>query len=167
MNTRLGASMRGVLILIAIATALWFWWSSTAAPTDQGGVVRSAWLEDAEQAFAKAEETGRPVLVNFTGSDWCGWCVKLRNEVFDTGVFAAWANDHVVLLECDFPRKKAQAPHQREQNRALADRHGIEGFPTILVISAQGDEIARIGYRRGGATAWIADLENRLQRGGR
>ena len=166
-TSRLGASLTSILVVIAIVVGLWLWWSATGAPAQQGGKIRSGWLENHDQAVADARTAGRPILVNFTGSDWCGWCVKLRDEVFDTGVFAAWAKDHVVLLECDFPRNKALAPELRQQNAKLADRYGIEGFPTLLVLSAQGDEIARAGYRRGGAEAWIDALEAQIKRGGR
>lgn len=154
---------RWLLIAVVVVGGL-YWWGSSA-PSDQGGFVRSEWIEDYDEAVAKATTSGKPILVNFTGSDWCGWCVRLKKEVFDTGIFTTWATDKVVLLECDFPRSRTLTPEQTAQNERLAERYGIRGFPTVLVLTAQGEEIARTGYRRGGAAAWIADLDATLGRG--
>ena len=151
----------GVIVLVG----LWAWFTATDAPTDQGGVVRSPWGTDHEQAMAEATASGRPVLVNFTGSDWCGWCVRLREQVFDTGIFATWAKDRVVLLECDFPRSRTVPAETVRQNKALADRYHITGFPTILVLDRHGRVLAASGYQRGGAAKWITNLEDQLRRG--
>lgn len=155
------------LLVIAplVIAVLWGWWSATAAPSDQGGVIRSEWFENHEPAKARARETGRPILVNFTGSDWCGYCIRMREEIFDTGIFAAWAKDRFVLLECDFPRSRSLPPEVAKQNEELADRYQIRGFPTILVLDDQGQVLAASGYKRGGAASWIAKLEEELYRG--
>jgi protein disulfide-isomerase len=89
----------------------------------------------------------------------------MREEIFDTGIFAAWAKDHVVLLECDFPRSRQQPGAIAKQNEHLADRYGISGFPTIVLLDSEGRELTRSGYRRGGAAAWIADFEQEIRRG--
>jgi protein disulfide-isomerase len=137
-------------------------------PADQGGVTRSGWLEDYDRAVQQAKDSRRPVLINFTGSDWCGYCMALHEEVFDTGVFATWAKHHVVLLECDFPRTRRLEAAQVRQNNELAMRFDIHQVPTIVVISAQGEELARSGYDSGGAQAWINDIQDQLaHRGGR
>src|SRR5690348_11884172 len=77
------------------------------------------WLTDlpAAQAAAKAEK--KIVLINFTGSDWCGWCIRLRNEVFSQPQFDSFAKDHLVLVETDFPRRKSQSPEVKRANAAL------------------------------------------------
>lgn len=155
-----------LLVIAPITIAMfWGWWSATAAPSDQGGVIRSEWFDDHELAEAKARETGRPVLVNFTGSDWCGYCIRMREEIFDTGIFAAWAENRFVLLECDFPRSRPLPSEVIRQNEELAERYQIRGFPTILVLDDQGRVLASSGYQRGGAAAWIANLERDLNRG--
>ncbi len=153
-----------LVALLALGGAL-IWFKATAAPADQGGVVRVPWSEDYAQAVATAKAHKRPILVNFTGSDWCGYCIRMRQEIFDTGIFAAWANDRFVLLECDFPRSRSLPPEVVRQNEELADRYQIRGFPTILVLDDQGRVLASSGYQRGGAAAWIANLEQELDRG--
>lgn len=153
-----------MLVLVAL-TGIWVWFEVSGAPADQGGVVRLPWNTDHAQAVAEAKANGRPILVNFTGSDWCGWCVRLREQVFDTGIFASWAKDRVVLLECDFPRSRSLPAEIVRQNEELADRYQIGGFPTILVLDDQGRVLATSGYQRGGAAKWITDLEEALRRG--
>jgi thiol-disulfide isomerase/thioredoxin len=168
-STTAPENRRRALWLLVIAplviAVLWAWWSATAAPSDQGGVIRSDWFEDHDLARAKARETGRPILVNFTGSDWCGYCIRMREEIFDTGIFAAWAKDHVVLLECDFPRSRQLPRVIVTQNEQLADRFAIAGFPTIVLLDGDGRELTRSGYRRGGAAAWITAFEQEIRRG--
>ena len=152
-----------VALVVILGIGGWLWW--TREPSDQGGVVRAGWMDDHQAAVATARQTKRPILINFTGSDWCPRCLRLRNEVFDTGIFAAWAKDHVVLLECDFPRRTRLPAEVAQQNDHLAERFQIDGFPTVVVISADGVELARSGYQRGGARRWIADLENLMRAG--
>ncbi|MCA9777431.1 MAG: thioredoxin family protein, partial [Candidatus Eremiobacteraeota bacterium] len=62
------------------------------------------WLTDWEAAKAQAQRTNKPILINFTGSDWCGWCIRLKKEVFSQEEFKSWAGQKVVLFEADFPR---------------------------------------------------------------
>ena len=112
--------------------------------------------KNAAEAAAKAK---KPILADFTGSDWCSWCVKLKAEVFSTPEFAAWAKDKVVLLEVDFPRKTQLAADLAKENQALAEKHEIQGFPTIVLLSATGEEIGRLGYKAGGPKVWIAAAE--------
>lgn len=155
------------LLIVALITlvGVWAWFAATGAPSDQGGVVRTPWETDHGKAMAEASASGRPILVNFTGSDWCGWCVRLREQVFDTGIFASWAKDNVVLLECDFPRTHLLPPPLRKQNEDLANQYGVDRFPTVVLITATGEEIARGSYRRGGAALWIADFSDAVRRG--
>ncbi len=117
------------------------------------------WTVGWKAASEQAAKNKRPILADFTGSDWCKWCVKLKAEVFNTPEFAAWAKDKVVLLEVDFPRKSALAMTQQEENQSLADKYRIEGFPTILILSAEGKELGRLGYKAGGPKAWIEAAE--------
>lgn len=113
-------------------------------------------MTEVAAAQALAGKTGKVVLMDFTGSDWCGWCVKLKNEVFDTPEFTAWAKDKVVLLEVDFPRKKEQSAEAKKANRELAEIYKIEGYPTIIIADAAGKELGRLGYQQGGPAAWTA-----------
>ena len=81
--------------------------------------THEGWLVSIEEAHALSKKTGKPILANFTGSDWCGWCKKLSAAVFNKPGFKTWAKDNVVLLELDYPRRK-QVPNEiRAQNQSL------------------------------------------------
>lgn len=123
------------------------------------GAAEGGWLTDIAKAKAEAAKAGKPILIDFTGSDWCGWCVKLKKEVFDTPEFTAWAKDKVVLLEVDFPQKKEQSAEVKKANRALAESYKIEGYPTIVIADAAGKELGRLGYQKGGPAAWTASAD--------
>lgn len=118
-----------------------------------------AWLTDAEAAMTKAKTENKVLLMDFTGSDWCIWCQRLDGEVFSKDDFKAYAEKNLVLLKLDFPRKSKQSDAEKQQNRALAEKHNIEGFPTVLVFNPAGSKIGELGYQPGGPKAWIAALE--------
>lgn len=97
------------------------------------------WMTDLEAARTKAAAENKAVLVDFTGSDWCGWCIKLRQDVFDTPAFDAYAKDKFVLVEIDLPRTPGKlSPEQLEKNQKLCEQYGVAGFPTIIVMNPQG-----------------------------
>ena len=125
-------------------------------------VAESLWGTDFEEAKAAAAERGVPILVDFTGSDWCGWCIRLKEEVFKKDAFIEYAKENLVLLELDFPMRTELPEALREQNEALRERFRIRGFPTILLLNAEGEELARTGYRRGGPEAYIEHLQELL-----
>ncbi|PIQ15370.1 MAG: thioredoxin, partial [Flavobacteriales bacterium CG18_big_fil_WC_8_21_14_2_50_32_9] len=77
------------------------------------------WEVDVNKAYEISKKTGKPILANFTGSDWCGWCIKLKNEVFIKDEFKTWAKDNVVLLELDFPRRFQLPEEIKQQNYGL------------------------------------------------
>ena len=118
-----------------------------------------AWLTDHAKALEKAKAENKPVVMDFTGSDWCGWCIKLDKEVFDTPSFQAYAQKNLVLLKLDFPRKRSIPASEKKQNEELAAKYGIRGFPTIVVLNSEGTQVGQLGYRPGGPGPWIAELE--------
>lgn len=122
----------------------------------------SLWGTDFEAAKAASAERGVPILVDFTGSDWCGWCIRLKKEVFKEEAFIAYARENLVLLELDFPMRFKLPDALREQNETLRERYKIRGFPTILLLDAEGTELARTGYQSGGPEAYIAHLKELL-----
>src|SRR6202011_321292 len=99
------------------------------------------------------------LLVDFTGSDWCGWCIKLNKEVFSKPEFKDYANKNLVLLEVDFPRRKQQSDAVRKQNEQLASEYQIQGFPTIVVLNGEGKKVGELYYMEGGPSAFIAEIE--------
>jgi len=128
----------------------------------QPAETASEWLTDYEAALRKAKAEDKPILLDFTGSDWCGWCIKLKKEVFDQPAFKKFAADNLVLVELDFPMRKPQSPSLKAQNRKLQTQFRIEGYPTIVLLDSSGKEIARTGYRSGGAEAYIKHLQELL-----
>jgi protein disulfide-isomerase len=121
--------------------------------------AESEWLTDLPTALAKAKAENKNVLLDFTGSDWCGWCIRLKKEVFDQPEFAAYAREKLVLVELDFPDKKPQTRELKAANRALAQQFGVTGYPTIFIVDADGKRLLRGGYLAGGAANYIAALE--------
>lgn len=89
------------------------------------------WYTDVNEVNKLSLSTGKPVFLFFTGSDWCGWCKKLQNDVFSKKEFVQWANKNVILMEADFPRGKALSPELTKQNNELQNNFGVRGYPTI------------------------------------
>ncbi|PYJ08360.1 MAG: hypothetical protein DME25_01760, partial [Verrucomicrobia bacterium] len=125
-------------------------------------VARSAnleWFTDAQAAQEKAKHENKLVLLDFTGSDWCGWCMRLKGEVFDKPEFAEFAQSRLIAVEVDFPRHKALSQPQLEANAHLARAYHITGYPTIILLNGEGQQVGRMGYVQGGPAALIARLE--------
>lgn len=127
------------------------------------GAAELTWLTDMSQALSTAKAEKKLVLINFTGSDWCGFCKRLEAEVFKSAEFAAYAQKHLVLVEADFPRAKAQSPELKRANEALKKKYAepFEGYPTIVLVDADGKALgAEVGYPPGsGPKKFIAKLE--------
>lgn len=117
----------------------------------------AGWLVDINEAYAISKKTGKPIMANFTGSDWCGWCKKLKREVFDTPEFKEWAEKNVVLVELDFPRRFQLPEEIKQQNYGLQQAFKVTGYPTIWVFNlgkdSEGkytiDALGKTGYVRG------------------
>ena len=135
-----------------------------AAPFSRAG--KAEWLTDFEAARKLAGEKNRPVLVDFSGSDWCGWCIKLDREVFSQESFGNYAKQNLVLFLADFPRGKAQPAEVARKNAELAKKYGVRGFPTVLLVNADGKIIARTGYRDGGPGAYVSHLRELIEGAG-
>ena len=125
----------------------------------QVGAAELNWLTDLPQAQAKAKSDNRLLMIDFTGSDWCPWCIKLNKEVFSTPEFVAYANKNLVSVEIDFPRNKQQAPDLKKANQQLQKQYNIEGYPTVIVLNSQGQKVGQLGYQPGGPKPFIAELE--------
>jgi thioredoxin-related protein len=119
----------------------------------------ATWFDDLSRAQAQARAQGKFVLVNFTGSDWCGWCIKLRKEVFLKPEFESYAASNLVLLEIDFPRRKALPPSVQQNNHKLAERFQVQGYPTLIVLDSQGRKLGRVSYGTGGPKQFISEVE--------
>lgn len=122
------------------------------------------WHTSYKAATAAAKKQKRLILADFTGSDWCSWCIKLKKEVFNTPEFKKWAAENVVLLELDYPKKKKQDAELKKQNAKLAKKYGIRAYPTILFLDADGKKVAKMSYMKGGPKPWIAKAEEILKK---
>jgi len=117
------------------------------------------WFIDAKVAQEKAKRENKYVLLDFTGSDWCGWCMRLKSEVFDRPEFAEFARTKLVLVEVDFPRRKEISDAQKQANTQLASTYHITGYPTLIVLNQDGKAVGQLGYVSGGPAAFIEKLE--------
>ena len=117
------------------------------------------WLTDLPQAQAQAKTEKKLVMLDFTGSDWCGWCIKLHKEVFSTPEFAEYAKKNLVLVEVDFPNKKKQTTELKAANQALQQKYKVQGYPTIIVLDGEGKKVGQLGYMPGGPKAFTAALD--------
>ena len=117
------------------------------------------WHTDLPKAQAEAKADKKLVMLDFTGSDWCGWCIKLNKEVFSTPEFAEFAKKNLVLVEVDFPRKKQLSAEQKKANQELQSKYQIRGDPTLIVLDADGNKVGELGYVAGGPKAWIEKFE--------
>lgn len=120
------------------------------------------WKTNLEQAVAQAKKENKAVLVNFTGSDWCIWCKRLNSEVFSQKEFEEYASKKLILVKLDFPKDIQQTDATKLYNNTLAQKYGIEGFPTILILNSKGDLLAKTGYQPGGAVNYVKHIESFL-----
>jgi len=128
-------------------------------PADAPEVWRAEWLTSYEKAKKQAAVENKDILMNFTGSDWCGWCITLAEEAFSKPAFNEESLTHFVLLELDFPKGKELPVTLQAQNDSLQARYQVEGFPTILLTDSSGRPYARTGYQPGGARGYLAHLK--------
>ncbi len=127
------------------------------------------WQTDMNEAMKISKKSKKPLFLFFTGSDWCGWCIRLQKEVFKTPEFEKWAKKNVVLVELDFPRKTPQLPAIQKQNSELQQTFAVQGYPTVWIVKASKkdgkinlEKLGSTGYLAGGPTAWLAAADQIL-----
>ncbi|MEO8516174.1 MAG: thioredoxin family protein [Flavobacterium sp.] len=156
-------------LLFSIPLLIVLWISNVnKVSASKAKTTELVWLTDLEEAQKISKKTGKPIMADFTGSDWCGWCHKLSNEVFNTPEFKTWSDKNVVLLELDFPRSIPQDEKLKSQNNSLLQFFQVQGFPTIWVFDMKKDEankkmiinpIGKTGYLRGGPKVFTDNLD--------
>lgn len=156
----------GVCVVMILATAF----GETAFKPKETGkdkkvkhTEESLWSTDYAASLAKAKAEGKYLLVDFSGSDWCGWCMKLDEEVFSQKRFKSFAEKNFILVLLDFPRTKPQAPELKAQNAKLSQQFGVTGFPTVLILNPEGKVVEKTGYRPGGASDYEKYLKSVLE----
>ena len=117
------------------------------------------WSSDYAASKKLAADSKKDLLIDFTGSDWCGWCIKLNDEVFKHDAFKQGVKDHFVLVELDFPNDKSKISEETQaQNEELGEKYAVGGYPTILLTDAEGRPYASTGYQPGGPEKYVAHL---------
>ena len=138
-----------------LLTATFGWALASSLPA-----ADKLWVNEYEKAKKTAAAEGRDLLMDFTGSDWCSWCIKLHKEVFDLEAFKTAAPKNFVLVELDFPNDKSKLSKElQEQNAKLQTQFAIQGFPSIVLTDAGGRPYAQTGYQPGGADVYLKHLD--------
>jgi thioredoxin-related protein len=121
--------------------------------------AESSWSTDYKKAQEEAKANHKLLLLNFTGSDWCGYCIQFDRVILSQPQFKDYASKNLVLVELDFPRRKPQSAEMKKQNEELAERYQVDGFPTIIVLDGEGKTVWRYeGLYTGGIAAFLAEL---------
>jgi len=136
--------------------------SAAQAPdmTRDPGQRAAAWRTDYPGALKQAQSENQMVLLDFTGSDWCPWCIKFDQDVLSTGKFAAYAGRKLQLVKVDFPQHTQLPDDLQRANNELARTFKVDGYPTYVLLNSAGKELGRqVGYLEGGPDAFIAELD--------
>lgn len=129
------------------------------------------WQTDVYKAIKTSNKEKKPLLLFFTGSDWCGWCMRLQKEVLKTPEFMTWAKKNVILVELDFPNENKQTEEIKAQNNTMQRIFGVQGYPTVYFATAKLNsqnepsftKIGSTGYVAGGPNAWLAKADGILK----
>ena len=141
-------------IPVHLLAAVLLFLGATSAFCQQAG-----WTDDYTKATAQAKAENKAILLDFTGSDWCGWCMKMKKETLDTPQFSTYAKQNLVLVTVDFPHQTVLPPMVKKQNDILNGKYQADGFPTYVLVDKFGRELWRqTGYLAGGPTAFIAAM---------
>ena len=122
------------------------------------------WQQDFEAALRLSKESGKPVFAFFTGSDWCGWCIRLDREILSKQEMKKYLNDNFILFKADFPQNNPPSNEVMMKNRALMKKYGVRGYPTIIITDASGKALGKTGYMRGGPHAMKKALDKYVKK---
>ena len=123
----------------------------------------TTWETDLKKASSTAKESGKYMLLDFSGSDWCGWCIRLEKEVFSQKAFKDFAEENLVCVLVDFPSAKVQSKELKQQNMDLAEEYDVKGYPTIIILSPDGKPVAKTGYLQGGPWEYARHLKKIIE----
>lgn len=139
-----------IFVCIALLTA--------ANSLDAAGSPTLNWRTNYEEALNESKQSSKPIVLFFTGSDWCGWCNKLESEVFDTQAFQDLAGDKFIFVKLDYPMYAPQDPRLASQNKQLQKKYNIRSYPTLVVLDRNQQQIGLTGYKAGGGRAYAAHV---------
>lgn len=148
------------LALAAMALAAWAGVASASAPVS--GATPGEWTQAYQAAKALAARKGIPILLNFSGSDWCYWCKLMDRQVFSQQAWGDWAKDNIALVLIDFPRDKSLVPAEyAARNEGLMKKYAVPGFPTFILLSPDAKTVlGQLGASRDATPeSFIAEIE--------
>ncbi len=119
--------------IIILTTAFFLLAASNTIAQSENKTEQLEWHTDLMKAHELSEKSKKPIFAFFTGSDWCGWCIKLQKEVFAKEAFIEWAKKNVILLELDFPRNKQLSPELTAQNSSMQQAFNVSGYPAVWI----------------------------------
>ena len=128
-------------------------------------VDSAGWVQSLDDAVAQSVSSGKPIMLVFSGSDWCSYCQLLEQEVFRTPEFESWSSDNVIKVMVDFPQYQSQSAEVAMQNQNLKQHFAdnLKGYPTVLMVEPSGSVIGRTGYVAGGPLPWISKADSILR----
>ena len=130
---------------------------TNTAESAQPGSIN--WMTNYDEAIKLSQSTSKPIVLFFTGSDWCGWCQKLEQESLDTPEFAQAVGNKFIFVKLDFPVNSALPPAVSAQNKQLQKKYNVSGFPSLVIIDGRNQtQIGKTGYRPGGGRAYADHL---------
>ena len=167
---RLALGFLGLALAALPGTAVTFAADDVAPPAPAAPAAKAAveWIADFDKAVEKAKAEKKDLFVDFTGSDWCSWCIKLHDEVLEHAAFLDAASKEYVLVSLDYPHspeRQAKVPNPA-RNQELVQKYEVEGYPTVLLLTADGEVFGRTGYQPGGPEAYVEHM-TKLRTAGR
>lgn len=129
-------------------------------------VMAQEWQTDFEKSKELASSQNKPIILVFSGSDWCAPCMKLEKEIWNSAEFKAYSNNNFVLLKADFPRKKKNQTDkaQIEKNKALAEKYNTRGyFPFVVILDKNGKVLGETGYKKMSPKEYIKHIESFIE----
>lgn len=159
---------RRTMIGMMVLGMLFAGWTSFAANVSERGAKVGGWTQDYDAALQVAAKEKLPILINFTGSDWCGWCKLMDEKVFAKSEWKKYAEKNLVLVWIDFPQNEKLVPEAfQARNQKLSNEYKIEGFPTFVLLAPDGKtEVARLGASRNiTPEKFISEIQKNLKKG--
>jgi protein disulfide-isomerase len=153
------------VLALAFATAAWNLSGAVAPKADPKAAAqnsKAAWTENIEDAFKRSAETGKPVFINFTGSDWCPWCILADKHIFTRPEWIEFA-PKMICLKVDFPKSNRPSKAVMSERHRLAKEFKVRGYPTFVLVSPERKEMTRFVAGRKSAAEFIAEVKKAVK----
>jgi len=124
------------------------------------------WVSSYSEGLEMAKKSQKPMMLYFTGSDWCQWCGKLDSEILNTSAFASKVSDQFIFVRVDFPRTKPLPEEQAKANERLREQFQVRGFPTVVILNSKGELLGTVGYQPTSPELYADTLLTMAQSGG-